>query len=88
MTLQLVTTGDIARRLGIKSTAVSNWGTRRYQPVPEPHAVTTGGIRLWTVEQADAMVTEYQRKQQVKKQKKEDRERAARALAALTGGTP
>jgi len=86
--MDLWTPGDIAARLGISASLVSNWGHPGTRRIPEPYAITQRGNRLWTTEQADQIVTEYQEWREQKQQRKADEERARRMLGLLTSRPP
>jgi len=51
--MELYTTGDIARVLGVSRPTVSNWVARGYEGLPEPALRTVGGLGLWTGEQVE-----------------------------------
>lgn len=85
MTEQLWTTGDIAARLGIGKSGVSNWGYPGRRQVPEPFAVTQAGVRLWTAEQAEEIIAGYTVWRTARDAQREDRQRAERALQLLVG---
>ncbi|QPK40193.1 hypothetical protein SEA_JINKIES_62 [Arthrobacter phage Jinkies] len=81
---ELWTAGDIAARLGISASLVSNWGYPGRRQVPEPFGVTRRGVRMWNTAQADRICAEYTEWRQARDAAREDRERADRALQLLT----
>jgi transposase len=57
--MELYTTGDIAKVLGVSRATVSNWVARGYEGLPEPDVRTVGGMGLWTGEQVTEIQREY-----------------------------
>lgn len=82
---QLWTTSDIAARLGISKSLVSNWGNPHRRQVPEPFGITKSGVRVWTTAQADRICAEYTEWSQARDAQRADRERADRMLRLLAG---
>lgn len=80
---ELWTTGDIAARLGIGTSLVSNWGSPGRRSIPEPYATTRAGVRLWTAEQAAQIVTEYQSWREQRQQRESAEARALRMIGVL-----
>ena len=58
--LELWTTGDIARVLGLSKAAVYNWAYRGSGYLPPPHAVTQDQAqKLWTTDQVKQITADY-----------------------------
>ncbi len=55
--MELYTTGDIARLLGVSRPTASNWVARGN--LPEPALRTVGGLGLWTGEQVEEIRLEW-----------------------------
>ena len=55
--MELYTTGDIAKVLGVSRPTASNWVARGN--LPEPALRTVGGLGLWTTEQVEQIRKDY-----------------------------
>lgn len=66
--MDLYTTGDIARVLGVSRPTVSNWVARGYDGLPEPALRTVGGLGLWTGEQVEQIRLQHVERKRLESQ--------------------
>lgn len=78
---RLWTTYDIASELGINGTTVCNWVYYDRDFMPEPIAITVGGIKLWSDRQAGQIMDSYEAAQEQKRLKVQEKARESRAKA-------
>lgn len=82
MTLQLWTAADLGKALdGRRGSLVQLWYSRG--KLPEPKARTQDGTRLWTDEQAQAILTERRAYLDQVERQAEEQQRANRVIAAM-----
>jgi hypothetical protein len=82
--VELWTTGDMGRALGLTPGYAANWGMPGHRRIPAPHAKTPAGLKLYTAEQAREIMAGYVADRDARAARRADRERAARAVARLT----
>lgn len=66
--MELYTTGDIAKVLGVSRPTVSNWVARGYDGLPEPALKTVGGLGLWTAEQVEQIRLQHVERKRLESQ--------------------
>lgn len=66
--MELYTTGDIAKVLGVSRPTVSNWVARGYDGLPEPAMKTVGGLGLWTGEQVEQIRLQHAERKRIESQ--------------------
>lgn len=81
--MQLWTAADIAKELGVAASVVANWAYYGRDYMPTPAAVTQGGTKLWSPEQAKQIIGGYYNRKAERNARADDKLRAKTALLRL-----
>ena len=81
--MQLWTSADIAKELGVSASVVANWSYYGRDYIPTPTATTQAGTKLWTDAQAKEIIGGYYRRKEAKAQRKAEKAREQRVLERL-----